>query len=98
MAAATVFIQEARPRRVPGAIWQAGVTPGNAAKRVLLNGEPQPLAIAAGVGWVVCLPEPRLQTVKPSVRYPLGWAHLIDWLGDKPMFRGKVQIIDAAGE
>jgi hypothetical protein len=44
----------APPAPIPDATWQAGVTPNNSRYRVLLNGEPQPLAFAASIrrGWV----------------------------------------------
>ena len=43
------------PRAIPDADWQAGVTPGNEFKRVTLDGEPVPSAVAASArfGWVV---------------------------------------------
>lgn len=43
------------PQRVAGAEWQAGITPGNAMLRILLNGNPVPLAFAASTrgGWVL---------------------------------------------
>lgn len=42
------------PRKVDGAAWQAGVSPGNERLKVMLNGEPMPDAIAASDadGWV----------------------------------------------
>ena len=44
-----------RPAGIPGATWQAGVTPGNENLKVLLDGEPCRDAIAASDvdGWVV---------------------------------------------
>lgn len=49
------------PAVVAGADWQAGVTPGNADLRVLLDGVPQPLAFAASIqrGWVLVYAEPQ---------------------------------------
>lgn len=45
---------------VPGAEWQAGVTPDNDEYRVLLNGEPVALAFAASEsrGWVMVFGDP----------------------------------------
>ena len=42
-----------RPAKVDGALWQAGVTPGNERFKVLLDGEPCRDAVAAGDGWVL---------------------------------------------
>jgi hypothetical protein len=44
------------PIAIPGAQWQAGVTPESHRFRVLLDGEPMPLAFAASSdgGWVIC--------------------------------------------
>jgi hypothetical protein len=85
------------PERIPGAEWQAGVTPDNAAKKVLLNGEPAPLAFAASAagGWAMCHPEPTLSRTPTTTRAPLGLAYLIDQFADKVLRRGRVQIVAA---
>lgn len=84
----------APPAPIPGATWQAGVTIGNACRRVLLDGEPQPTAIAAGPDWVLCLSDKtKIEHVKPTPQHPLGWSQVVDVLSDRVLLHGHVQII-----
>lgn len=81
------------PQPVPDAAWQAGITPRNWRKKVLLNGEPVPLAFAAGRDWVMCHPEPRVTSVPFSENAPLGLQDLVDEFWDKVILRGTVKIV-----
>ena len=59
------------PVPIAGAVWQAGISPGNANLRVLLDGEPVPLAIAAKPGprgWVKRYDDPRREPILEASR------------------------------
>lgn len=105
---------QARPPKPPepiaGVTWQAGVTPGSEKFRVLLNGEPRPDAIAAGVehradgseAWfVLLLPPAKLERIARSEKCPdapLGLAYRIDPFAALVRVYGDVRIIPCAGE
>lgn len=81
------------PAPIRRAEWQAGVTPNSSRFRVLLDGEPMPLAFAASAseGWVICYREPELKTLAAaSVRAPLAVEYVI---GGTVRLNGMVQLI-----
>jgi hypothetical protein len=94
-----VAIEPPRPQAVPGAVWQAGLTPKSDQLKVLLDGCPVLLAFAASdvAGWVLCHPEPTLTRTRPTSRAPLGFAFLIDPFADKVRLTGVVQIVPCRG-
>jgi hypothetical protein len=89
----------ARPRRIAGACWQAGVTEGNEQVKVLLDGEPVVGAVAASVGegWVLVQPEPELEPVKCNSRAPMGLAYRIDPFLAPVKRTGVVTLVEPGG-